>query len=74
MRCSVDELANHIHVALFRSQVERVEAVRVAGVDVDAVLDELEHLLTVARTSRPQEHGVLVARALNMRGELSQFR
>ena len=55
-----EELPHDGDVALLGGEVERVEAVGVARVDVGRPLQELEHLLQVAAPGRPQERGIVV--------------
>ena len=47
-------------VSLLGGQVQSVETIGVAGVDVDASLEILEHFVQIASPGRPQEAGVSI--------------
>lgn len=44
-------------MSLLGGQVQCIEAICIAGVDVDAALQVLQHLVQVTRTGSPQEAG-----------------
>ena len=55
-----DQLLDHVDVALLGGQVEGVQPVRVARVDVRAGLEVLQDLLEVAAAGCPQEGSVVI--------------
>ena len=59
-RAALQQLGDDANVTLFGGQVQGVEAIRVARVDVRFVLEVFEHLVEVARSSGSQKRGILV--------------
>jgi len=57
----LEQLSHDVDVSLLGGQMEGVEAVGIARVDVQVALEVLQHLLQVAAASGAQEGRVVIA-------------